>query len=459
MLILPFALFGMPAPSTGGIIWAAGVETRDAGENAFRRANGIPRVPGPGPSVRPPAAAISVTNNSGDVPIPNWTGVEVEADVTHNGSAPAAAGVGIPAENTVRITRRREFTLTAPTDLQFAAAVSGIVSATTAAGPGNFAHLDVDPALSIVGPGVPPPFFFDGTKNDVVDIGPNASVTNTRYFKGVHQQKVLPKGAYFIESDLKLSFSHVNATVDYKFMDPAIGPDGIIAGTADELGLEAVIRPKDRRVIQKNKDGRTGATTGSNNGLDITYDANNQTLSFTPSVINVADLVGGMTNAVSSEFSGDPLLGAFITVSDLLFNGFSADGRAHFSGGSLRFEKAGLVFLEGFFSEFVLGDSTQNSILDSFALVDQIVFDSNFLYSPLLEALFNVTAADPTVTTDLYFVTADSLLAETNGLTETRTLRGSIYFGGSKAVPILPTPLLFLPGLLSLIFLKRRLSH
>ena len=439
--------------ATADIVWKDGEQTLNEGQNAAGQANGVPTTPPQtGRATRPPEAAISVTTNSGDIPVPNWAGVEVEADITHDGSAPSAAPGALPTENIVQITRRREFTLTKATTLEFKAAIKAIVAANTE--PTGRAELTVDFATTRVGPGeLGPLFFFDGSKNDLVNIGAEENTT-VSYFKGTTKRKKVPAGEYSIESDLRLEFSHEKAGVVYQFLDPKIGPEGIRGPELDIMGLDGVLR----RAPEKITNLRTGAGIGATNDTQVTYNAATQILSFTPGTIDVADLNGGRSGNVDPAFVFDPLIGASFNISDLPFIDFNTDGRARFGGGTVSIEQGGDVFLEGTFSEFLLGDSSLDDILDSFAVFDSLIFDSHLLDSPLLEALFSNGLTNPNVTTDFYFITPSSLLSETNNLVDSATFDASLWVTGSIAEP--PVYALFVLGVVIMtVFRKHKDTH
>lgn len=422
-----------------GIIWNVGSQTL----NEAIGPNLTKPPPQPGPATRPEQAILSNYTNSGDVPVPNWAGVEVEADITHNGTSG-----GSPISNAIKIRRERTFTVDAETPVDMVAEIAGKIEVDVREG--GSAQLDVYKALSTVKRNDGTIIFqWDGKKTGRVH-----ELEKTEEKKEISDfrssgivEKTLSPGTYKVESYMWLDFHHTNATVSYRYLEPLVGPDGVLLN-GDWHGLDMVLReaPKRDKVL----DQRTGTTAGSSNNPSISYDAATGALSFGTGLINVADQTGGMSDGVDILFSGDPLIGAAITVSDLMFDGLDTWGRAHFSGGSIQVADGANVYLSGSFSEFVIGDTTRDTILDSYGILDSFEFDSHGLYSPLLLALSQDLKGDPMQTLDLYFVSAEDLLAKTNGFTASASIDADFYVGGSLGVPEPHMSSLMVLGLISL---------
>lgn len=417
---------GCAKETIAGLIWFDGMETRR------ERSGLVPDpLPGPGPAVRPPGAALSAFANSGDVPVPNWAGVEVETDITHRGTGTPTPPLVL---NHTRIARAREFVVDSATRVQIHAAVSGMLDFMTGADPAGV-WLQVRRASSVVerlfGPVSVPVFSFDGSQI-AVDVGDNTPAKMVRHYKAKQDFRELDPGLYRVTSDLLLDFTHVNATVSHRYLDPLVGPDGLSIGV-DELGLEGVLR----EVPEPNKaqDIRTGTTAGSSGNPTVSYDSATQVLSFATGMINIADLVGGLSGGVDPLFASDPIVGAVMAISDLIFQGFQPDGSALFSGGTVTISDGALTFFEGSFPSFRIEDTMDAPIINSFGILESFSADSHGLDSPFLESLFASAKGGLLKTTDFYFTTPIDLAMLTQGFTQSASIDATYYLGGSTTVP------------------------
>ena len=430
------------ATAWAGLVWMDGMQTRNEGTTI------VPNPPPqPGPATRPPAAAFSAFTNSGDVPVPEWTGVEVEADITHMGTAIPPAEVG--PFNTLRIARKREFMSVGQTKVRIAATVSGALEFST--GAGGSARFNVSKAESIVKPAIGAAFFtFDGSELGLVNVGANTANTTKEHFKAKVVDRVLAPGNYEVSSDLQFQFNHRNATVSYKYLEPNVGPDGIFPKVPpDQLGLEGVLDeiPEPDKV----QDVRTDTTAGSRDNPTVSYDKDTQLLSFAPGVINMADRMGGLSGAVDPLFAGDPVVGATLAISEIQFFGMQLDGSALFSGGTVTISNGLETFLTGSFSSYRIQNTTRSPILDSFGILEDLSLNSNGLESPFLESLYQDAKGSRFLTTDFYFVTQQNLLTATNFFADSASMDASYFVGGSASVPEPSTLLLLASGLAGLV--------
>jgi len=432
------ALLTLAGNAAAAIMWAAGVQ--DLNTAAGPKLTTPP--PQPGPSTRPPAGGnISNHTSSGDVPVPSFTGVEVEADITHEGDSGAILNSNV---NTMRVRRRREFTVKEETRVRLHAAISGELEYST--GANGMVRLHTDIARSLVKPVVGFPIFeFDGKKLGVVSAGANVAATSRRDFRGRSGVRVLTPRTYEASSDLELEFVHRDATVSHRYLDPDIGPDGLLVKD-DKLGLEMVLRELPAR--EKVEDSRRDTTFGSANNPSVSYSAVTGTLSFEDAVVNLADRSGGFTGAVDSLFAADPLIGATISVSDLDFVGIESDGRARFGGGTVTVADSSNVYLTASFSSFHVGDTTLDTIINTFGILETIDFDSHGLDSPLLRSLYESSKTSSVLqTTDFYFVSEENLLAKTAGFTVDASIDADYFVGGSLDVPEPASAMLLAAGL------------
>ena len=132
------------------------------------------------------------------------------------------------------------------------------------------------------------------------------------------------------------------------------------------------------------------AFLGGRNNPTVSFDSSSGLLSFSSSVINIADLDGGFSGAVDPAFAVDPLPGALIEVTDIPYEGVTANGLHHFGGGTVTITKDADVVMTGdfdiYFLDSTLADGEQ--WIDSFAILLTPEFN-NTIGSALLDDLAN----------------------------------------------------------------------
>jgi len=175
---------------------------------------------------------------------------------------------------------------------------------------------------------------------------------------------------------------------------------------------------------------RTRATIGSQQNPTVSFDSTTNRLNFSSGVINFADLAGGFSKSIDPLFVGDPLFGATINVTDLMYGGVTANGLHYFDPGVLTITKDNETLLEAAFDLYWL-DSTledNNPIIDSFTILLTPTIN-NTIGSTLLDQL-NDIAYGGEYFLDFFFQSPNAdLVALTNGFTQDATVDVTYYLG------------------------------
>ncbi|GCA92428.1 hypothetical protein MAE30S32_10800 [Microcystis aeruginosa 11-30S32] len=172
------------------------------------------------------------------------------------------------------------------------------------------------------------------------------------------------------------------------------------------------------------------ATIKSQKNPTVSFNSTTNRLSFSSGVINSADLAGGFSNSIDPLFVGDPLFGATINVTDLMYGGVTANGLHYFDPGVLTITKDNETLLEAAFDLYWL-DSTledNNPIIDSFTILLTPTIN-NTIGSTLLDQL-NDIAYGGEYFLDFFFQSPNAdLVALTNGFTQDATVDVTYYLG------------------------------
>ena len=444
-------------------VYVPGVVTINAGVGLY---------PNPPPLAGAAAQPLVASGtNSDDIPVPDWAGVEVEAQ----GLAVPRGAIGA---SSVTIERTRQFTLPGgPNAIHFAQFWGGVLgSATATAAPGAanritfgyraIAQLALAPNAG-QGSGIAcgnaglTMSFSNGSLATAADGGVNTGFARPNSNRDC---RFAGPGPFTIKAQFEGNVNGAGpgaSKVDFDFSDAVFGPDGLgplPGAAADKLGAEALLRWKeDPSTI---KDSRRQKSTMGTDGK-VNFDGTK--LSFTGGTIDRLDKQGGTGGGVDPQFAGDPLLNATLSVSDLQFLGVE-DGRYKFGPGTVTVQDptTGLS-IAGSFDAYFIAATTQAAqqaeILRSFALLETLDIIGDNLTSPFLD-VFTADKLGPLSTDflDFYFLTGSDLIAATNGFTTPAfDVAAALLIGGNGSVPAPGTLALLTLGLAGLAVFRRAL--
>jgi hypothetical protein len=232
------------------------------------------------------------------------------------------------------------------------------------------------------------------------------------------------------------------------------GPPHQIAGIAEKTTIVAAHRGT-KTLSDKAVQEGLGALNSN-----VSFNAAQGSLSFVVGPIDVADSQGTLSGGVDPQYAGDPVLAGQMVISSLQFQGLAPDGRYRFGGGQVEIiDPAGNFTFLGTFDEFLIGDTSRVTPVDSYAFLDLGITDlanvsdgaslflQNFIDRNILGN--GVSAADWSriVGIDLSFTTATSLAVATNGFTESASMDGDVFIFSNRIPEPESLSLLLVAGL------------
>ena len=195
--------------------------------------------------------------------------------------------------------------------------------------------------------------------NNLAEIGTEAVDVTTTGIKNVAvwggQPHALHRDRYGVVGT-KMSYSVEGATAT-------------LGGKVDVIARHSESVPDEFKNWKKTVTGFASVSAMSNPlGSMVSFDALTNMLSLRPGRVDVLDLQGGLSQSVDPQFATDALLGAQMSVSPLRLLGVEPDGRFRFSGGMVNVgSPTGNVHLQASFDEYLIGDTSQQQVFDSFA--------------------------------------------------------------------------------------------
>lgn len=253
----------------------------------------------------------------------------------------------------------------------------------------------------------------------------------------------------------------VDSAITKNFGHPAKHFDRLAVKASVPAAGNAVVSGAGWHFIPKKKSKRIGRGFGSSNGLSrISFDANSGMLSFHIGAIDILDSDGGLSGGIDRAYTNDPVLGGELSATDIEFLGVEPDGRFKFGGGGVTLsDPLGQFSLQGSFSEYFIVDTTDEVILSSFGLLDELfvmvtaeesgpsLFLQDFIATNMFLEGLEKEDVEFFQGVDFAFVTETNLASATNGFRVSAELPATFILSANIPGPA-TLPALAIGGLL-----------